>query len=67
MNNSPAGTPLQNNLTELWALLNLLMPSLFNSVEDFDNWFAAPLQVSNVSNQTSALKSMTECRKRAHL
>ena len=25
------GTPLQNNLKELWALLNFLMPKLFDS------------------------------------
>ncbi|KAJ9128074.1 hypothetical protein QFC24_000365 [Naganishia onofrii] len=30
------GTPLQNNLQELWALLNFILPGMF---EDFDNWF----------------------------
>eukprot|EP00198_Chlamydomonas_reinhardtii_P014216 XP_001703553.1 SWI2/SNF2-like protein [Chlamydomonas reinhardtii] len=29
------GTPLQNRLDELWALLNFLMPGLFGSGEDF--------------------------------
>ena len=33
------GTPLQNNLHELWALLNFLVPQLFNSSEDFATWF----------------------------
>ena len=33
------GTPLQNNLHELWALLNFLLPDVFNSADDFDNWF----------------------------
>ncbi|KAL5459816.1 hypothetical protein EMCRGX_G033193 [Ephydatia muelleri] len=33
------GTPLQNNLHELWALLNFLLPDVFNSSEDFDAWF----------------------------
>ncbi|OQV11664.1 SWI/SNF-related matrix-associated actin-dependent regulator of chromatin subfamily A member 5 [Hypsibius exemplaris] len=33
------GTPLQNNLHELWALLNFLLPDLFTSAEDFDAWF----------------------------
>ncbi len=33
------GTPLQNNLRELWALLNFLMPDLFDSSEDFEAWF----------------------------
>uniref|UniRef100_A0A2M3Z6B9 Putative chromatin remodeling complex swi/snf component swi2 n=1 Tax=Anopheles braziliensis TaxID=58242 RepID=A0A2M3Z6B9_9DIPT len=35
------GTPLQNNLHELWALLNFLLPDIFNSAEDFDSWFDA--------------------------
>nr|KAJ3418771.1 SWI/SNF- matrix-associated actin-dependent regulator of chromatin sub A member 5 [Polyrhizophydium stewartii] len=29
----------QNNLHELWALLNFLLPDVFSSAEDFDNWF----------------------------
>lgn len=33
------GTPLQNNLHELWALLNFLLPDVFNSANDFDAWF----------------------------
>ena len=33
------GTPLQNNLHELWALLNFLLPDVFNSSSDFDAWF----------------------------
>ncbi|XP_076843705.1 LOW QUALITY PROTEIN: putative global transcription activator SNF2L1 [Brachyhypopomus gauderio] len=33
------GTPLQNNLHELWALLNFLLPDVFNSATDFDSWF----------------------------
>ncbi|KAJ9103708.1 hypothetical protein QFC20_004712 [Naganishia adeliensis] len=33
------GTPLQNNLQELWALLNFILPDVFSSSEDFDDWF----------------------------
>ena len=33
------GTPLQNNLHELWALLNFLLPEVFGSAEKFDDWF----------------------------
>jgi len=33
------GTPLQNNLHELWALLNFLLPDVFASSEQFDEWF----------------------------
>lgn len=43
------GTPLQNNLEELWALLNFLLPNIFNSSEDFSQWFNKPFE-SNVDN-----------------
>lgn len=33
------GTPIQNDMTELWSLLNLLMPKLFDKLEDFNSWF----------------------------
>ena len=33
------GTPLQNNLHELWALLNFLLPEVFNQSDTFDQWF----------------------------
>ena len=44
------GTPLQNNLTELWALLTFLMPEKvtengiegFANLEDFLSWFRKP-------------------------
>ena len=36
------GTPLQNNLPELWALLNFALPKVFGSVKSFDEWFNAP-------------------------
>ncbi|TAQ91034.1 hypothetical protein B7494_g645 [Chlorociboria aeruginascens] len=33
------GTPLQNNLKELWSLLNFLLPTIFTDWEQFDSWF----------------------------
>ncbi|KAJ1628926.1 SNF2 family N-terminal domain-containing protein [Pavlovales sp. CCMP2436] len=33
------GTPLQNNLHELWAMLNFLLPDIFSDATDFDAWF----------------------------
>ena len=29
----------QNNLHELWSLLNFLMPDIFSSSDDFDKYF----------------------------
>ncbi|OJD26351.1 hypothetical protein ACJ73_02266 [Blastomyces percursus] len=36
------GTPLQNNLPELWNLLNFVLPNIFKSVKSFDEWFNTP-------------------------
>ncbi|KAI9826254.1 MAG: hypothetical protein M1826_006676 [Phylliscum demangeonii] len=33
------GTPLQNNLAELWSLLNFLMPEIFDQLDAFESWF----------------------------
>lgn len=33
------GTPLQNNLHELWSMLNFLLPDIFSSSDQFDEWF----------------------------
>jgi hypothetical protein len=33
------GTPLQNNLSELWSLLNFLLPDIFDDLESFQRWF----------------------------
>jgi len=37
------GTPLQNDLGELWSLLNLLLPEVFDSRRSFDEWFGKSL------------------------
>ena len=34
------GTPLQNDIMELWNLLNFLMPEIFINFEEFENWFS---------------------------
>ncbi|CAI9108511.1 OLC1v1008111C1 [Oldenlandia corymbosa var. corymbosa] len=33
------GTPLQNNLSELWSLLNFILPDIFSSHTEFESWF----------------------------
>ncbi|XP_076025346.1 lymphoid-specific helicase [Genypterus blacodes] len=34
-----SGTPLQNNLAELWSLLNFLLPDVFDDLKSFESWF----------------------------
>ncbi|KAJ0797562.1 putative DNA helicase chromatin remodeling SNF2 family [Helianthus annuus] len=36
------GTPLQNDLKELWSLLNLLLPEVFDNRKAFHDWFSKP-------------------------
>lgn len=44
------GTPLQNNLTELWALLNFILPSIFSSSETFEQWFKKPFETTTLGD-----------------
>lgn len=37
------GTPLQNNLMELWSLMHFLMPNVFQSNKEFKEWFVNPV------------------------
>uniref|UniRef100_A0ACD5ZZV7 Uncharacterized protein n=1 Tax=Avena sativa TaxID=4498 RepID=A0ACD5ZZV7_AVESA len=41
MNNSLllTRTPFQNNLAELWSLLNFVLPDIFSSHEELESWF----------------------------
>lgn len=38
------GTPIQNNMAELWALLHFIMPTLFDSHEQFNEWFSKGIE-----------------------
>ena len=51
------GTPLQNNLHELWALLNFLLPDVFSSSEDFDSWFE---QVEGATEEQAKLEMVRQ-------
>lgn len=33
------GTPLQNDLAELWSLLNFILPDFFHDLDLFEKWF----------------------------
>ncbi|EPR79968.1 SNF2 DNA helicase [Spraguea lophii 42_110] len=46
------GTPIQNNMQELWSLLHFIMPTLFDSHEEFSEWFSKDIEKgSNKINQ----------------
>ncbi|KAG9509011.1 Protein PHOTOPERIOD-INDEPENDENT EARLY FLOWERING 1 [Fragariocoptes setiger] len=50
------GTPLQNDLMELWSLMHFLMPNLFDSHREFKDWFVNPvtgmIEGNNEYNET---------------
>ena len=38
------GTPIQNSMAELWALLHFIMPDLFDSHDQFQEWFSKDIE-----------------------
>ncbi|XP_011041789.1 PREDICTED: ATP-dependent DNA helicase DDM1-like isoform X2 [Populus euphratica] len=56
------GTPLQNNLAELWSLLNFILPDIFQSHEEFESWFDLSGKCNN-----EAMKEEVEERRRAQV
>ena len=41
-----SGTPIQNSMAELWALLHFVMPTLFDSHDEFNDWFSKDIESS---------------------
>ncbi|KAJ3996635.1 SNF2-family ATP dependent chromatin remodeling factor snf21 [Lentinula boryana] len=48
------GTPLHNNLAELWSLLNFVLPDIFNDVDAFQSWFNIPTMQASLGNDRTA-------------
>lgn len=46
------GTPIQNAMQELWGLLHFIMPSLFDSHQEFNEWFSKDIE-SHAENKTA--------------
>ncbi|KAK9804733.1 hypothetical protein WJX72_002805 [[Myrmecia] bisecta] len=53
------GTPLQNDLMELWSLMHFLMPQVFASHQQFKDWFSNPL-TGMVEGQETVNKELVE-------
>eukprot|EP00891_Asterochloris_glomerata_P002326 jgi/Astpho2/2326/e_gw1.00043.32.1_t len=53
------GTPLQNDLMELWSLMHFLMPQVFASHAQFKDWFHNPL-TGMVEGQTDVNQEIVE-------
>ena len=51
-----SGTPIENNLSELYSLFRFLNPSMFGTMEEFNNYYAIPIQRENDQEAIEELK-----------
>jgi hypothetical protein len=54
------GTPIENHLGELWALMDILNPGLLGSREAYTRNFANPIQVANDEFALERLRSIVQ-------
>jgi len=53
-----SGTPMQNNLTELWSLFDFIFPMRLGTLVNFRNQFEVPIKLGGYANATN-LQIMT--------
>ncbi|CAD8141070.1 unnamed protein product [Paramecium pentaurelia] len=46
------GTPIQNTMGELWALLHFIMPRFFDSFDQFQEWFSKDIEAHSQDQKT---------------
>jgi hypothetical protein len=57
------GTPMENNLMELWALLSLTSPGLFPDPQRFAEHYARPIERGRDTELLARLRRRTRCRR----
>ncbi|CRZ15008.1 DEAD/DEAH box helicase [Mycolicibacterium neworleansense] len=50
------GTPMENNLMELWSLLSITVPGLFPSPKVFETYFRKPIESGQADDLLSVLR-----------
>jgi SNF2 family DNA or RNA helicase len=50
------GTPMENNLMELWSLLSIVAPGMYPSPGRFAEFFAKPIERGNAGERLTALR-----------
>ena len=58
------GTPLQNNLNELWSLLNFILPKIFDNMRQFTDWFNRPFEIDVGDDKSNANVEMTKVKRK---
>ena len=51
-----SGTPIENNLGELYSLFRFLNPTMFGSIESFNQHYLSPIQKNNDKDVTAELR-----------
>ena len=54
------GTPIENRLQELWAIMDILNPGLLGSREWFQRTFAEPIELDDDERALERLQSMVQ-------
>ena len=52
------GTPVENNLSELWSIFNFILPGLLGSRENFQRRFAAPIEHDDNQEAANHLRNI---------
>jgi SNF2 family DNA or RNA helicase len=55
-----SGTPIENNLGELWSLFRAVLPGLFGSHESFRERFVVPIERNNDPTARVALRTLVQ-------
>ncbi len=55
------GTPLENNVSEIWSIFDFLMPGFLGSQRNFVKQFQAPIMKNNDAKALKLLHKKTEC------